>query len=69
MEKYTKTIREPEMGRAFDFIFQNAMGNPIVFADTPTNSNMKANTWGFYGTDLYVKFADGTCLRFAGASI
>ena len=52
----------------FDHIFQNGMGNPIIFESVPTDAGMKANTWGKVkdATDfLYIKFADGVIKKIA----
>ena len=62
MERAPFKSKDNDNNRVFDFIFQNAMGNPIVFDATPTLATMKANTWGYYGTNLYIKFADNTGL-------
>ena len=69
MESYKKTIKEKEMSDALEHIFQNAMGNPIIFDSAPTKTQMNANSWGIYSTDLYVRFANGTCLKFAGVNV
>jgi len=50
-------------------IFDNAFGNPIVLKGVPTNAQMKANTWGVYGSYIYIKFGNNVLLRFTGTVI
>lgn len=69
MESYKRAIENKELSDVANFIFQNSMGSPVIFMTTPTNDTMKANSWGIYGTDLYIKFASGVCLKIAGVSI
>lgn len=57
----TKVITQDQgLSDALYYIFQNAFGNPIMFDAVPTNATMRANTWGLYGSDLYIKFPNGT---------
>lgn len=69
MERAKRPIQDKELAFIFDYIFQNAFGNPIIFDSAPSASDMKANSWGIYSTDLYVKFANGTTLKFSGTSV
>ena len=69
MQRFSKNVNDKKTQEVFDFIFRNAMGNPIILDAAPSASQMKANTWGYYGTDLYVRFADGTCLKFTGTEV
>ena len=62
-------VKDKDMYYQLDFIFRNAMGNPIVLAEVPTSAQMKANTWGIIGTDLYIKFGNGTTLKFTGVNV
>jgi len=68
MEKIKK-VKDKDLNSRLSFISQNAMGNPIVFKAAPTLAQMKANTLGFYGTDMYIKFADGTGLKVSGSAL
>ena len=54
---------------AFKFIFDNAFGNPVIFTAQPTNDTMRANTWGFFSDELYVKFANNSTLKFTGTVV
>lgn len=67
MEPYKKYISEES--DVFHHIFKNAFGNPIIFTDTPTNATMKANSWGKYSTDVYIKFADNVTLKLTGSAV
>lgn len=69
MERYQKKIKDAEMNQALDFVFQNAFGNPVILGNVPTSAQMKANTWGIYGSNLYVKFGNNVLLRFTGTVI
>lgn len=62
MERFLKRIADKELNQVGDFIFRNALGNPIIFDSAPSLVEMKANTWGKVkdtDTAIYVKFADG----------
>ena len=73
MESSPNKIGEPikarDLDRILNFIFDNAMGNPIILNAIPTAAQMKANSWGIYGSNLYVKFANNVLLRFSGTVI
>lgn len=73
MESASWRISEPskarDLDRIFNFIFDNAFGNPIILNAVPTAAQMKANTWGIYGSNLYVKFGNNVLLRFTGTVI
>ena len=73
METSSYKITEPpkarDLDRVFNFIFDNSMGNPIILLGVPTAAQMKANTWGIYGSNLYVKFGNNVLLRFTGTVI
>jgi len=69
MERTTLRLDDNETTRIFDFIFCNAFGNPVILNDVPTASQMKANTWGIYSNNLYIKFPSNVLLRFTGTVI
>ena len=69
MERAKKLTDDLNTNRALEFIFQNAFGLPIIFSSVPTNAQMKANTWGIQGTDLYVKFGNNVTLKFTGTNV
>ena len=69
MQRYTRTIKDAEAKDALTFVFDNAFGNPVVFDAAPTAGQMKANSWGKFGTDLYVKFGDSVVLKFTGTVV
>ena len=72
MERSKKVFKEKEVKDLGEFMFQNALGNPIIFTATPTNATMKANTWGKVkdvNTAIYVKFADGGGIKIAGTAL
>ena len=55
--------------KVVEHIFNNALGNPIVFKTQPTSENMKANTVGVYNNDIYIKNANGGCLKLTGTVV
>ncbi len=67
--KATEPPKALDLNRIFNFIFDNAFGNPIILSGVPTAAQMKANTWGVYSTYLYVKTANNVLLRFTGTVI
>lgn len=70
MERSPKKAKDKDVNEALDFIFSNAFGNPLILDFAPTAaSQMKANSCGIYGTNLYIKFGNNVMLRFAGTQI
>jgi len=59
MERYTRKVKDKDVNSALDFIFQNAIGNIIIFTASPTLSQMKANTIGYYNNELFIKLGNG----------
>ena len=72
MERALKKVQDKDINDIFDFIFQNSLGNPIIFTATPTAAGMKANTWGKVkdvNTDIYLKFGDGGAMKITGTEL
>lgn len=69
MERSPRKTKDKDINDIFDFVFGNAMGSPIIFSATPTLAQMKANTWGLYGTTLYIKFGNATGISIAGTAL
>jgi len=69
MERSPTRVKDKETDRVLDFIFNNAMGSPIIFTAAPTLAQMKGNTWGKYSNTLYLKFADGKGISIAGSAL
>ena len=68
----TKTPEPPkaiDLEKIFNHIFDNAFGNPIILSGIPTSAQMKANSMGIFGSNLYVKFGNNVLLRFTGTVI
>ena len=61
--------KEGNLESVFKHIFDNGFGNPIKFTSAPSLSQLKANTWGFYSTDMYIKFGDNTGLKISGTAL
>ena len=69
MENAKKSIQDKDISQLFDFVFQNAFGNPIIFTSAPTLAQMKPNSWGKYSTNLYIKFGNNTGLAISGTAM
>ena len=72
MERYPKKIEDQKINEAFDFVFQNAFGSPIIFDSAPTKAQMRANSWGKVtgeNTAIYIKFSDGGAMKITGDSL
>ena len=69
MDRAKQIINDPKIAPVFDHIFQNAMGNPMVLPKAPTPDEMKGNTWGVHGSDIYIKHANGVLLKLSGTVI
>jgi hypothetical protein len=73
MENAPIRISEPpkavDLDRIFNHIFDNGMGLPIILKGIPTAAQMKAGSWGIYGSNLYIKFGNNVLLRFTGTVI
>ena len=64
-----QNIKDKTTQDAFEHVFRNALGNPIVLDSAPTKEGMKANTVAKHGTDIYFKTADGTVLKITGVEV
>ena len=62
-------IEDKAVSGAIEHILTNAFGAPVIFDNEPANTTMKGNTWGLYGDDLYIKFADGVLRKFSGTEV
>ena len=62
-------IQDTDMHNVLKNIFDSAFGNPIAFSSAPSLSDMDGNTWGFYSTDLYIKFNDDTGIKISGTAM
>ena len=72
MERAPRKTQDKDTNSVFDFIFDNAMGSPVIFTSAPTASQMKANTWGKVtgvNTALYIRFADGGAMKITGTEL
>ncbi len=72
MERPSIKIEDSKLQPMFEHIFRNAFGLPIIFADTPTNATMKANTWGKVkdvNTAIYIKFGDKGAIKITGTEL
>ena len=72
MERSLKRSEDKNTNDIFDFVFQNAFGLPIIFSNTPTLAQMKANTWGKVtgtNTKIYIKFSDATGIVLSGTEL
>ncbi len=72
MERSPKKTADKDTNAVFEFVFQNAFGNPIIFDSEPTASQMKANTWGKVvdvNTAVYIKFSDGGAMTITGTEL
>jgi len=69
MERAKQIPSDKTLDPILDHIYRNGMGTPIVLKSIPTSSEMKGNTWGVYGTDIYIKHANGVLLKIGGTVI
>ena len=67
MQTYKKKVDDKDGFKKH--IIDNAMGNPIVLKAVPTNDTMKANTWGYYDDDIYIKTANNKTLKLTGTVV
>jgi len=70
MEKQAiHSVKDKDTRDIFDGIFEGAMGTPIAFSSAPTLDDMDANSWGFSGTNIYIKFSNGTGIILSGVAM
>lgn len=69
MQRPNKKTKDRETNEILEFIYQNSFGNPIILDAAPASDQMKANTWGVYGLDIYIKFANNVLLKFSGTLV
>lgn len=67
-KKSVDFIKEKDTQDLFNYIFEQAFGEPISFESVPTLEDMNANSWGFNGNDIYIKTKDGGGIKLSGAS-
>ena len=68
MQKQNFNIDDKNIHRALEQVASGAFGNPIIFKTEPTNDKMMPNTWGKYGSAIYIKFIDGVGLKITGTT-
>ena len=55
-----RPVDKNKIEESIEHIYRNAMGTVIPLPSAPTKSeHMEANTLGFVGNDLYIKFSNG----------
>lgn len=68
MESWKKPIKENK--ELFEHIFSNALGNVIILTAAPTqNSDMKANTIGYYDNTIYLRLGTGGIQKFTTSDL
>jgi len=58
-----------DQSRLYEHIFSEGMGVPIIFDAAPTLEQMQGNTWGKFGTNIYIKFSNNTGLVISGTNL
>ena len=72
MERSKTKLKDAEIAKELDFIFQNALGNPIMFDEEPTAAQIKPNTIGKVkdaNDYLFVKLSDGKTVKIATTEV
>ena len=69
MERAKQITNDKKLDPLLDHIYRQALGVPIILKSVPTSASMKANTVGVYGSDVYIKHANGVLLKLTGAVI
>lgn len=70
MERGKEIIKDKEMAKVVNHIYQNAFGNPLVVDTAPSKpADMKNNTSAISGTDFYIRFPNGKLIKFTGTEI
>lgn len=69
MERYRPLPKDIKLANIFNFIFSNAFGLPIIFDNEPSAADLKANTWGIYSTNIYIKAGNGTAIKITGTEL
>lgn len=64
MERINYAGKDKDVADALDFVKQNALGNILIAADTPTSDTLKANQLTFYGGWVYLKLPSGISYKF-----
>jgi hypothetical protein len=69
MERAKQITNDKKLDPILDHIYRNGMGNPIILPSAPTNDEMKGNSWGIHGSDIYIKHANGVLIKLSGTVI
>ncbi len=67
-KKDVRYMADAQLRGTINYIMEEGMGAPIAFSAVPTLADMKSNTWGFYGNDIYIMTNSGTGIKLTGAS-
>ena len=71
MERPKKSrLKDKDMDSRLEQIYRNALGIPIILDSAPSKpSDMKSNSIGKNGTDIYIRTADGVLLKVQATEI
>ena len=67
MERAARRGQDRGQNDIYEFVYRNAFGNPVIFQALPTSETMRGNTWGLWGTDVFIKFGNGVMVRLSGS--
>lgn len=69
MENKDYKIEDRKVKKNVQFIYDNALGNPIILKSTPKKKDVKANNFAVHGDDIYLRTANGKLLKLTATEI
>ena len=69
MIRYTKKIKDLEVSKALDHIYDNALGNIQILEGAPTSPDEMKTGIGYYNDTFYFKLVNGKLFSISGTEI
>ena len=69
MDRIPLLVKDQNTLEALNHIMNNGMGKPLVVDTAPTSTSLKVGEPQYYNGDMYIKFPNGECKKFQGATI
>ena len=69
MERYNKKLKDTEVSKALDHIYDNALGNIQIIEGAPTSPDDMKTGIGYYDGTFYFKLVNGKLFSIDGTEI
>ena len=69
MERKNFKIEDAKVQKNVQYIYDNALGNPVILQTAPAKDDVKANNLAVHGSDIYLRTASGTLLKLTATEV